>query len=143
MLLDIHLFCGKMRHFILIAMQFITLGHTLYIDRNKIQDVEEKLQISLREKKLREEDKAWNDMKTNPKAFYKYVNKLKKTANLVGPFLDDEGIPLMLLSVMLLSVRLLTVMLLSVMLLSVRLLTVMLLSVMLLTVFPSSRSSAV
>ena len=62
--------------------------------RTKILAAEEELKISHRSQKLAQESKAWSKMKTNPKAFFSYINQFKKTSNTIVPFVDSDNVPL-------------------------------------------------
>jgi hypothetical protein len=62
--------------------------------RDILITTETELRDSNRLKKLAEERSAWNEMKTNPNAFYKYVKKLKNVVTKIGPFIDSLGKPI-------------------------------------------------
>ena len=65
-----------------------------HIDKLEKKKVEVELQIreSIKAQQESDELKAIEKMKTNPKMFFNYVKKHRKTASRIGPLADEQGI---------------------------------------------------
>ncbi len=59
--------------------------------RDRILKAEESLKLSQISRHQNMETKAWSDMKRNPKAFYSYISRVRKSEGGVGPFVDSDG----------------------------------------------------
>ena len=59
--------------------------------RHILRKAEDDLKTLTKKEKNYKEHKALDQMITDPKAFYRYVNKLKKTTSIIGPFTDEKG----------------------------------------------------
>ena len=57
----------------------------------KLTEIETKLQESYATQDRREEDKAVEAIKTNPKYFYSFASRRGKSHNPIGPLTDEEG----------------------------------------------------
>ena len=60
--------------------------------RKKIRDVDSLIVQSLNEQRKREEDHAIQEISQNPKTFFTFANKRKKTPKSIGPLEDDGGV---------------------------------------------------
>ena len=59
---------------------------------NEIEIIEKKIKDSYEEKRMKEEEKVIDEIKTNPKVFYRYAKKKRVIKSSVGPFLIDGKI---------------------------------------------------
>ena len=57
---------------------------------NELQIIEAKISKSLNDERKSEENEVIEEIKENPKKFYKYAKKFSKTHEAIGPLLDKN-----------------------------------------------------
>ena len=65
--------------------------HSLRVLRNKLEGIEAQISKNYNDRRNLEESKVIEDMKNDPKKFYKYAKKHSKTREEIGPLQDRNG----------------------------------------------------
>ena len=59
--------------------------------KDQVEVIEKELKDSYDKRRMNQEKEAWNKMKRDPKAFFKYAKKFSKSTSDIGHFIDQNG----------------------------------------------------